>query len=235
VITEQRFNVKLNGVDISFCPDRVEPLDLNASQTFTQFPLGTKLWRLKDFKITKVWAVKHMKDAGGKAEWTWQCRGYVWALSKIGIHVVLADIETLAKDWSKLELVKSPHDYPKFAIESHPIDLGTLEDTERFLQRRLAEHEAAADLADDDLPFCTEQERWARPDKYVVKKIGGDRALPKAGNFESQQEAQAFLEARKDKAQCEVEFRRGCSPRCEEYCPVKHLCNQWNTVLNPPF
>jgi len=103
------------------------------------------------------------------------------------------------------------------------------------MEGRVKAFEAAWNLPDEELPYCTIEERWGDPDRYAVKKIGGKACLPHAGNFESASLAEQFRRARPDAAQCGVEFRPGCSKRCERYCEVAPFCNQYNETIKPAF
>lgn len=235
-MTEQRFNAKVLDEDISFCPDRVEPLSLDEMIPYYQngqFKAGTQLWRLKDFKITKVYSViSFMKQP--KFEWHWQVNGYAWALTQIGYPVVEACVEAAMKDYSRIERLKNPREYPEYEVVSLPVRLERPEVVQEFLESKVRGHLCAWDLEDEDLPACSIEERWGKPDLWAVKKIGSDKALPRS-TFDSPSEANRCLEARKDKAECEVEYRKSISRRCEEYCACKSVCMQYAGTVNPAF
>lgn len=259
-ITEQRFNVDVAGFKMSVCPDRVEKLPIEKCRkywndsitepTFAcghfEYPTGTQLYALRDFKISQVYA-RNMLIKGSKGEWRWQVNGYAWALRKTGFPVVEASIEILMKDWDWMEAnIKKTYDYPPFQAESIPIDLFNDEEVEAFLTARITEHMQTDALPDDELPFCTEEERWATRDRYAVKKAGGDKAMSGGANLDSPGEAEDFITqaifkaANKKKpevlvrAEFEVEFRKGESKRCERYCPCRSVCNQY-LLMNPAF
>ena len=190
--------------------------------------------KIKDFKITKVWAVTH----GLKEDWKYQGNIYARLLNSIDIDVESIEIEALLKDWSIRDLAiayKKGDYYPQTQIEVVPIPKLPAEEVDRFVVERIMIHEEAKQLPDWDLPECTEEERWCRDSRYIVKKKDSERALPKAGNFSSHADAAEFLEVRKDVDECEIVFREGVSKRCESYCPVKHLCHQYKNKINPKF
>jgi len=226
IITEQRIFMNMNHehkkLIISGAIDRAEKID------------GTEAHCIKDFKITKVWAVTH----GVKADWLMQGNCYKILLESIGIKVEKIQIECLLKDWNVRDLVinrKKGAFYPECQIHVVDVPLLPAKEVFAYLQDRIAIHEKASQLPSWELPECTEEERWCRDSKYVVRKIGSDRALPKAGNFETMADAEEFKEARKDSEDCEAVFRPGASKRCESFCPVNHLCHQYNSKINPKF
>jgi len=261
-ISEQRFNVDVGGFSLSVCPDRVEKIPLEQCRNWWRdikeptfefgnfyYPVGTQLYALRDFKISQVYA-RNMLLKESKSEWIWQINGYAWALRQIGFPVVTASIEILMKDWDWMEAnVKKTHDYPPYQVESIPIQLYNNETIQEFLSERIQKHMAHDNTPDDELPFCTESERWATRDRYAVKRAGGDKAMSGAANLDSSAEAKQFVEqaiakglAKKGKKQeilketdFEIEFRKGESKRCERYCVCKNFCNQYLTSVNPPF
>lgn len=247
VMTEQRFNVRVAGFEVSFCPDRVEKLTLDESRPYYEsgkYGKGTALYRLKDFKITQVYTRNMLVEKGGKSEWTHQINGYAWALRQVGFPVVEAGIELFMKDWDWKEVhVKKTHGYPPFQMECVRVELYPDDIVQQFLERRITEHMEADKVEEDQLPYCTEEERWATPDLWAVKKVGSDTALPR-GKFTSKAEAEEFLKVRRanppkslkkgEVEALEIEFRKGESRRCDRYCPAKAFCNQY-LEMNPAF
>ena len=92
-----------------------------------------------------------------------------------------------------------------------PVELFSEEKAEWYLNSRLQAYIAAR----SQMPECSPEERWARPDIYAVLKPGGKRAVRL---FESENEALAFAE--KSGGGFYVQKRPGSSVRCEMYCPV---------------
>ena len=75
-------------------------------------------------------------------------------------------------------------------------------------------------MADDDIPICSEEERWASPTLYAVMKQGRKSAVKICSTAE---EAQALIDT--DVEHLYLEVRPGVSRRCEDYCPVAQFCN----------
>lgn len=262
-ITEQRFNVQVGEYSLSVCPDRVEKLSLDRCKKYWnpnitepvfacgrfEYPVGTQLYALRDFKITQVYA-RNMLVKEGKGDWRWQINGYAWALRQTGFPIVEASLEILMKDWDWMEAnVKRTYGYPPYQVESIPIDLYNDDEVVAFLQKRMDLHMTYDKVPDDELPFCTLDERWATVDRFAVKRTGGDKAMSGGSKFLTRADADQFVDmailkaSQKKgktaefltKADFEVEFRKGESKRCERYCPVKNFCNQYSTQVSPPF
>lgn len=261
-ITEQRFNVDVDGYKLSVCPDRVEKIPIDQCERWWnpniqeprficgrwECPTGMQLYRLKDFKISQVYAYMRMIEASGKDEWRLQVNGYAWALWQAGFPVVEAGIEILMKDWDWMEAnVKKTRDYPPYQVAHVPVELMNPDHIRAFLSERLLVHMAAETLPDTELPHCTMDERWATKDRFAVKKAGSDRAMPGASSLDSEMEAHQFIidaigkamQKKKPEMLTEndftIEFRKGESKRCERYCPCKSVCDQYATLINPPF
>ena len=75
-----------------------------------------------------------------------------------------------------------------------------------------------------ELPKCTSEERWAKPDTYAVMKKGRKTALRL---LPTEEQAKEYI----GDQDFSVEFRKGVSTRCEGYCEVSQFCNQYRVCL----
>lgn len=75
------------------------------------------------------------------------------------------------KDHSKSK-ARTEADYPDLPTQTihFPYDDVKHKETEEFILSRMAEIEQAMQLSDEELPLCTEEERWHSGDKYAVMK-----------------------------------------------------------------
>jgi hypothetical protein len=216
-LTEERFQIECLDKEISMKPDRVELI-----------PGTPNEYHLKDFKISSVWSV--ILDT--KWEWAAQTNLYAYGLRKIGVNVTQISMEVLCRDWSKTDSLKNK-EYPQDKVQVIPIEVWNDEACEDLLEKRVKEFIAAEKLTDDELPPCTETERWARPDKFAVKKKGATRSTK---NCSSRAEAEQYMsEKGYTNSTHIIEFRPGKSVRCEDYCSVSRWCSQYNNEINPPF
>lgn len=230
-IAERRFIYKHEGKDISFKPDLLErdPHDYNSFQ-------------LNDFKFTSVYVLKSAMQGNPKKEWVRQMNFYVWGLRKLGFNITKIKLHIIARDWRASEKLRDPM-YPAQACGVVEVPIWDEEKADRYCTARINLHKESELLEDDKLPKCTEEERWADPNRWaVVKKsskasttTGYKKALPKA-LFLDRSEAQQFISERKDKEELEVEFRKGESRRCSNgYCKAAQWCNQFKQDISPAF
>ncbi len=112
-------------------------------------------------------------------------------------------------------------DYPPIPFIEQQVRVWSPEQAEEALAQRVRLHQMARQ---GEFPPCTPSERWAKPDVWAVRKKGNVRALP-GGLHESEEAALAF--AADSQHETEIEFRRGESVRCQDYCLAAPWCEQW--------
>lgn len=113
--------------------------------------------------------------------------------------------------------------YPPLGYFGISLPVWSLQETKEYIEKRIRENQAALSLKDDDLPHCSEEERWKRPDVFAVMKDGGKRAVS-GGVLYSRDEADAKVSSLG--AGYHIEERPGESVRCTHFCSVKSFCNQ---------
>jgi len=230
-IAEQRFIEEVNGKQISFKPDLLLPNE--------DIP-GT--WTLRDFKVTSVYALKSALNGNVKKEWTKQLNIYAYLLHLANIQVTAIKLEVIARDWRFTESLRE-HGYPAAQCAVIPVAMWSTAKTKEFLEERIRLFAECEELEDDDLPLCSEDERWADPDRWAVVKTNGKvgvsgykKALPRATSFRNRSEALIFMAGRKDQDELEIEYRRGESRRCERgYCKAAPFCSQFRETIKPAF
>lgn len=224
VVTEQRMIVPILGKQISFKADRIE-----------QLPTTPTTWEIVDYKITKVFSWKK----GPNFDYEAQNNLYRYLYGKVGFVCTKGSLELLLKDWSLMELKKEGREYPPREVMRVPLDAWPDKEVEAYLHRRIEAHSAAEQLADEDLPECTEDERWAKPTTFAIKKIKdgkmADKAVPGTAGIRTRSEAESWIDSAKadgkDKG-CSyvIEERKGESLRCERYCPCRPFCRQYPRI-----
>lgn len=163
--------------------------------------------KLIDWKDSSVWAYVF-----GKREWESQLNILRWIRVRNGGYVSSLEIDLFVGDWRRGES-KQREDYPERAVV-WPVEMWTMEATERYVIERLALHAA------ETSPPCSPEERWQKVTKWAVKKKGAVRATKI-----HDEELQAVQHAREIGGI--VEKRPGESTRCLDYCPVAAWCKQW--------
>lgn len=178
-----------------------------------------------DYKTASTWKVIF----GNYSDWRKQVLIYVWMLRQIGFPARTGQIVAMLKDHKKSEVIRKA-DYPKHPVVVVQFDF-TLEEIEKcgeWLKERFEAIEQAEKLPDDELPVCTEEDRWRRPDKYAVVKKGRKTAVRVYDSeFEANERAQ-MENAQAGKDLFSVEFRPGSDPKCENYCSACEFCNYYH-------
>lgn len=177
-----------------------------------------------DYKTATVWKVIY----GEWDDYRKQLLMYCWMLRKMGFDARKGQIVAMLKDHSKSK-AKFDASYPKHPVYTISWEFTDkeFEELESWLVQRFEEIEAAEKLPDDELPLCTAEERWAKPDKWAVKKKGNKRALKV---HDSQESAESHLESLG--SGYEIEFRPGVDGKCGEYCSCHDFCNYWKGNAN---
>jgi len=169
---------------------------------------------IDDYKLTSIWATKDEKP-----EWTFQLNVYAWLARQHGFNITQLRIVNILRDWSKPRAAREK-DYPQVGVVIREVPLWPADICERNLAAALTLHQQAQAIkSDDDLPLCSEQERWTKPPVFAVKKKGRQRAIKL---FTDATEAAASMVGAKD---LYIEERPGVDVRCVSYCPCKPFCS----------
>lgn len=176
---------------------------------------GDTLW---DWKTTSIYSGKD----GPKKEWTEQGNINRMLCAENGIFVNRIQYVALYRDWSKMASERKGEDYPQSQVEIFQLPLWPLEKTRAFVEERIRLHEAAK----IELPMCSDEERWARPEKWAVMKKGTKRAVKL---YDTEDQASSGLANLNVSGR--VEHRPGEQTRCLYYCPVASKCSQFRDLV----
>lgn len=211
-LNEERLFLEIDGITLSGSIDLQEQTKRGVNLT--------------DYKFTSVWAV--MND---KPEWEQQLNIYAWMVHKIkGLDVNKLHICAILRDWSTRK-AQTESDYPPAQIQMVEIPLWSYKKTEQYVLERIDLHKESKVKADwqEELPLCTEEERWMRNTTYAVKKEGRKTAVRV---LESEEDANKFIEESEDKKKLSIEIRKGEPVRCTgNYCGVNQWCSQYQSYL----
>jgi len=169
-----------------------------------------------DYKTSSVWKVKF----GEFDDWRTQVLIYAWMLRQNGHDARRGEIVALLKDWSPTKAKIGDHPPAPVYKVTWDFDDGDFDDIGAWLEDRFAEIEAAEQLPDDELPVCTPEERWAKPEKWAVMKKGRKSAIKL---YDTEQEAYDRLALLPTGHY--VEHRPGESRKCEDYCSAAPFCS----------
>jgi len=212
---EKRLFAEVNGYTISGQLDRVayEPC------------------KLTDYKVTSAWTF----IGGLRPDWISQLNCYAFLCLANGILVDELEIVAIYRDWSQAQ-AKRRQDYPESQVARLPVSLWPEGFALGYIQGRLFMH------FDLEMRPCTDEERWAKPEKWAVMKKGRKSALRVLG---SKQEAllwateKGHIDAATDvagphrwKSGYYLQERPREYPRCERYCAVSSFCDQWAAICS---
>ena len=178
---------------------------------------------IQDWKTTSVYKILK----GDFSDWEKQLNVYAYLFKLHGFDVDKLEALAALKDFSKPKSRREKK-YPPAPLIAIPLPLWDNKITTDYIQKRIQLMKQAKDLPDDKLPLCSDEERWATPDIYAVMKKGRKSAIN--ARITDQAEATAFALQHKDKDKLYIEYRKGESKRCNDYCPVKQWCSQYKEV-----
>lgn len=184
---------------------------------------------IMDYKFTSAWAVMNAED---KSDWEYQLNMYAWLVKTAkNLDVKGLKICALVRDWRRHD-VGRVSGYPEAAAKVIDIPLWSFEKQQAFVEERIHLHQQAQTLAEfgEDLPECTDDERWVRGEKFAVVKMGNKKATKV---FDTEAEAEKWIEDQKTPSlSYDVVHRPGEPLRCTgNYCRVAPFCEQYGKYI----
>lgn len=164
-LVEERKGITVNGVYVHGQADIYSP----------------PIQRLDDYKITKAASMLY----GDKSEHHYQLNvlALIWKLN--GFPVKSIRNVFLFRDFDPRQ-VKEGSLYPKSHIEVHDVPLWDDKVTIQYIKDRVRLHLEPESLDDDQLPYCTNEERWMGLPEFKVYKMDLDK---ESGLFKPQSKA----------------------------------------------
>ena len=138
-LIEERLREKIMGITVAGRPDLYEEPFIN------------------DYKITSVWAVKFEKS-----EWVDQINCYAWFIRKLGFPVEQGFINAILRDWRSSEAKKYKGGYPPIPFKVIPVEIWKFGKQDDYVHDRIALHLNSETDTDEELPLCTDKERWSK-------------------------------------------------------------------------
>lgn len=195
---------------------RAEVNDWTISGTFDLYHKPVK--KLQDYKLTSVYTYL---DEESRKKHDAQINCYAWMMRRNGFEIEQASIVFFFKDWSANGILKN-RDYPKCPIVEMPVKLYPDDRMTKYITERVILHQQAEEGM---LKDCTGKEKWASSDVFKVKQNGLKRSIK---NFETEAAAKDWAEKNKHSyaKPLMIDTVPGESKRCENYCPVRDVCDQ---------
>ena len=180
---------------------------------------------VSDYKVTSVWSVIY-----DKVEWHRQLNCYAWLVRHAKqLPVKQLRIIAILRDWQRRKAEEGGN-YPESPIMIVDIPLWSDSEQDDYVDTRVRMHQSAHGgwAFDDELPNCSDSERWLKPTTYAVKKKSRVRAIKVHDSYESAEEH--AIEMGKEHF---VEERKGSATRCEQnWCRVAQWCDQYQGEIN---
>lgn len=174
---------------------------------------------IEDYKTTSVSKVAH-KDFDEHRK---QILMYAWLMLNVkGVKINHGKLNYLMKDWSKLQSYTRT-DYPGSPIYVYEFDIqdSDYDYIDAYIRNKIKDLTAYGCIADDDLPECSDEERWYSGDTFAVFKKEGDKRAIKV--FNNKEEADNFAQENNYEY---VEERKGENTKCMYYCDAAKYCNR---------
>ena len=175
---------------------------------------------IQDWKTTSVWAYIFMDDAK-MADYESQLNTYAYLYRSHGFPVNELQIVMLFRDWQASK-AKYDSEYPQSQVEVVPVKLWSESKQLGYIVGSISYYESFRDVPDNDLPFCTPEQRWAKPGKWAVMKKGRKSAIKLHSD-----EIEAHEHADNLGTGHYVEERPGEQWKRCEYCDAREFCNQY--------
>ena len=186
-----------------------------------------------DYKTCSCWRIKF----GDFTEWRKQTLYYCWMLRKIGFNATTGQIVALIKDHNKRD-AKKDSNYPQHPVFSIAWNFNEddFSNAETEIREWFRQVSIAESLPDEKLMPCEPEQRWAKPEKWAVKKGKQKRALRV---FDSEDAAiQYQLEHQYPTTEDKklwIEHRDGEDTKCEGYCDVRRWCPYYQSKVAEDF
>jgi len=116
--------------------------------------------------------------------------------------------------------------YPAIPFQRSLIPVWTTAQAMAYLEERIKLHTEAESLPDEQLPECTDQEKWERQGKVALMKKDRKSAVKLFDNLDFANVALEDAQKAKKGTFYLVE-RPGERVRCERYCNAKNFCYQY--------
>lgn len=179
--------------------------------------------KIIDWKTCSAWKIIY-KDF---EDWKKEMLIYAWAVKDMGFDIDKSEAIAFIKDHNKTKS-KIDSSYPNLPIwvEKFKFNEKEFDEIKKFIYNKFIELKNNENVEDDELPLCTDEERWKDKTKYAVKKIKNKTATKLHDNYEEAKEHLNNLEKEFPNIY-EIEVREGTDKKCLEYCSCCKYCNYW--------
>lgn len=178
--------------------------------------------KVQDFKSTSTFTYKKQTGAD---KYTQQGSIYRW-LDPKKIHQDRMDIHYIFTDW-KGAMAKTDPSYPPKRFHTQSFDLLSLNETEAFIRKKLAQIEQYWDAPEEEIPQCNDDELWRSEPQFKYYK-NPEKTARSTKNFDTMQDAMIRLS--EDGNVGIVKEVPGQVTACK-YCPAFAACTQKDQLV----
>lgn len=173
---------------------------------------------IQDYKTTSVNKVLF----ADYDEWKKQLSVYRCLFWEHGFKVGKLQVVIMLNDWYPSKARQEG--YPRTPIVTITLVPMTIQDTVQMIEDYVKLVMTYEKTPDDDLPFCTNEELWARGEKFALMRKGRKTAIKL---FDKEEEAEKAKGATNEY----IEHRPPKVARCN-YCDAKQFCSQYRALVN---
>ena len=178
--------------------------------------------RVEDFKTTSTYtAMNNTNDE----KYIWQGSIYRW-LNPVIITKDEMAIQFIFTDWSKAKAMQDPK-YPQQRIQQRLLPLKSLQETDAFVRRKLAQIEQYWEAKEEELPPCTDADLWRSEPVFKYYK-NPENTKRSTKNFDNRHDAQ--LRYIEDGSVGKVVEVPGQTTACK-YCSAFAVCSQKDALI----
>lgn len=178
--------------------------------------------RVEDFKTTSTYtAMNNTNDE----KYIWQGSIYRW-LNPVIITKDEMAIQFIFTDWSKAKAMQDPK-YPQQRIQQRLLPLKSLQETDAFVRRKLAQIEQYWEAKEEELPPCTDADLWRSEPVFKYYK-NPENTKRSTKNFDNRHDAQ--LRYIEDGSVGKVVEVPGQVTACK-YCSAFAVCSQKDALI----
>tara|TARA_R100001460_G_scaffold51064_4_gene89663 strand:- start:1333 stop:2187 length:855 start_codon:yes stop_codon:yes gene_type:complete len=168
--------------------------------------------KISDWKFTGVNKIIYSNFE----DWEKQLNCYAYLARLNGYQIEKLEVIAVLRNWERMK-VKTQQNYPESMIQIVEIPVWADQKIQAFIEKRIELHQNAR--AGTIAP-CTEEEKWTKDHIWALMKKGRKTAVKL---FKNKRDIPSVLEKEQF-----IQFRKGESLRCENYCDVKDFCPQYD-------
>lgn len=187
---------------------------------------------LHDFKNIFAYIAKQGVSSSAYKKWVFQMNVYKYLIKQcLNLDVSEIQVHAFIRDWNRSRSDYTDG-YPEYPVETFNIPKYSNESILKYIKSRVDLHFIQEDTYKfgKEIPHCSEEDRWARPEVWRMVKLGGKRSLKNFTIIDDADKVNAktyYAMKSKDEPSLTIEITKGEDVRCINYCPVNNFCKYY--------